>query len=539
MRALARYLVGYLLDSFRERVSAADFAGEQVRRVLVAAGLDDRSEAAVRRMFPQAQITRLESGWGILAARRQRAQVAAVPMTGGAWGPRLVALLSGAHHKLLLPSPEYIYRLGTRRGWLALVWAVADRFVLAPIALLWLGLITIWLYATGVAGRSKRAEGGGKAPPRPDSDEGARARHELRRAYRRPPTRGPKWVQMGITEFCNYHCVMCPFHTPYVDEERRDLDRSRLAFEMYAALLRDLKEMGTQAVDICGTGEPLTHPQAMEIIALARELGFAVRLATNGSLLTAEKARRLVDLGVERIHVSFNAGTEETYQRVHRGAPANARATIISQLRGMYDYAVEAGKRPVIIEFSAVLTRLNMGEIVQMVEAAHETRAHQFMLILMGPLPATYAPEGRELPPRPEDWPLIRQELARAQARARELGLATNLEELELTGTKEGTRPVYEQVACYIGHEFALILGSGKVRFCCQCSRPMGDLHQDSFARIWYSQAYQKMRELARALPATRRPPETCHCFQDCSHVGVNLDVHALIHGRRELRSKT
>ena len=535
MNALAHYLAGYLLDSFRERVSTDDFKREEVRRVLVAPGLDDRSEAAVRRMFPQAQIVPLESGWGLGAARRQRAQVAAIPMTGGAWRPRLLALLSGAPHKLLIPSPEYIYRFGARRGWPALVWGVADRLLLAPVALLWLGLLAVWLYGTGIVGCSKRSEGAGKPPPPPDSDEQARSRRELLRAYARPPTRGPKWVQIGITEYCNYHCVMCPFHSPYVDEERRNLERSRLPLEVYAAVLRDLKEMGTQAVDICGTGEPLTHPQAMEMIALARELGFAVRLATNGSLLTAEKARRLVDLGVERIHVSFNAGTEETYRRMHRGAPANARAAIISRLRGMHDYAVETGKQPVTIEFSAVLTRLNMGEIVQMVEAAHETRSHQFMLILMGPLPATYGPEAHELPPKPEDWPLIRQEIARAQARARELGLATNLEEVELTGTKDGTRTIYEQVACYIGHEFALILGNGKVRFCCQCSKLMGDLHEDRFARIWYADAYQKMREMARALPSTRRPPETCHCFLDCSHVGVNLDIHALIHGSREL----
>jgi hypothetical protein len=70
------------------------------------------------------------------------------------------ALLSGARHKLLVPSPDYLYRFGMRRGPLALAWAVVDRFALAPVALVWFGLVAAWMSGSGLVGRVGEAEGG-------------------------------------------------------------------------------------------------------------------------------------------------------------------------------------------------------------------------------------------------------------------------------------------------------------------------------------------------------------------------------------------
>jgi hypothetical protein len=161
MRALARYLAGYLLDSFRERVTEEDFREEEITRVLVAPGLETPALEAVRRMFPQAEIRALDPAAGIWAARRERPQAAVISMSGGLLRPRVACLLSGARHKLLIPSPHYLYRFGMRRGALALTWTVVDRLLLAPLALLWLGVVSVGLYGSGLvqAGREKTGRG--------------------------------------------------------------------------------------------------------------------------------------------------------------------------------------------------------------------------------------------------------------------------------------------------------------------------------------------------------------------------------------------
>ncbi len=369
-------------------------------------------------------------------------------------------------------------------------------------------------------------------PGAKDRPPGVMGRRILRRQYAKEPERGPRIVQIGLAQACNYHCLFCPFHNPEAEAGHKEAELPRMSAEMFAGLLGDLKRMGTRGIDVCGDGEPLTHPEAMEMIALARALRFDVTLATNAALLTKERAQQLVDLGVRRMHVSLNAAREETYARLHPGAPADARRKIVQRLREMTEYAEAEGKRPIDVEYSAVLNRLNMNEIPAMVEAAREARAAWFMLILMGA-----AAGAEELAPRPEDWVLIRADIERAEARARELGVRTNLGAIRMAASAAGTRSVYEWMPCHIGHEYALVLADGSVMFCCQCTRALGNLNEDSFERIWKSEAYQEARRQARALPETGRPPPACECFEACSHVVVNVEVYRKRYGERGLRS--
>jgi len=662
MRGATRYAAGYVLDFFRERVGAGDLEDQHIRRVLIGSSLNERGRAAVRGFFPEAELRSFDGRTELRRIRRLRCDVVCIPMAGGEKRERLLGVLSGARHKLLMPSPEYLYRLGMRRGGAALLWAVVDRFFLAPIALLWLGISGLGIYAAGVIGRACAAERG-RGPweaeralvirltptgtfvrlldrmrrllPRAHlaallaSEEGreevaaacdevispgggpaasavrrlrqggfdavilaggadyalgrpyvkaalaarlcpgarryqwelgeqlpgtplgravlraARAtgrrwagrtvrplgRWLLRRTYAQDPRRGPTMAQIGITKACNYHCVFCPFHNPQAERGHSDAELPRMSYEMFARLLGDLKRMGTRGVDICGDGEPLTHPDAMEMIALARDLGLDVTLATNGVLLTERRARWLVDFGVRRMHVSLNAAREETYARLHPGVPPGVLGTIVQRLQQMREYAETECRRPIEVEFSAVLTRLNMHEIGEMVEVAHEARADWLMLILMGPVEG-----GEELLLRPEDWLLLREDLEHVEARARRLGIRTNLEAIKLGASGAGTRSVYEQIPCYIGHQYALILADGSVMFCCQCTRALGNLQQDSFEHIWKSEAYGGARREARALPTTRQALVGCECFTACSHVMANLQVYRKLHGDRKLR---
>ena len=133
---MTRYLSSYLLDFFRERVTPEDFRDERVLRVRLVGEAEVLTSVA-QRMFPGAKI-----GGG-------PAEAVVIGMTGGEVGERLRALLGRARHKLLVPSPDYVYRFGMRRGPRAMLWAILDRFVFAPVALLWLGAVALARYAAG------------------------------------------------------------------------------------------------------------------------------------------------------------------------------------------------------------------------------------------------------------------------------------------------------------------------------------------------------------------------------------------------------
>ena len=117
-------------------------------------------------------------------------------------------------------------------------------------------------------------------------------------------------VLLELTYRCNLDCFFC-----YNDLNLRG---SALTFEHYERMLRDLAAMNVLTVVLSG-GEPLAHPDFFRIGALARELGFVVRVKSNGHALRGELARRLRDeVDPFVVEVSLHGATAETHDRQTR-----------------------------------------------------------------------------------------------------------------------------------------------------------------------------------------------------------------------------
>lgn len=117
-------------------------------------------------------------------------------------------------------------------------------------------------------------------------------------------------VLLELTYRCNLDCFFC-----YND---LGLHGKPLSFDDYAQLLRDLAAMHVLSVTLSG-GEPLAHPDFFRIGALAKELGFLVRVKSNGHALHGTLAKRLreeVDPFI--IEVSLHGATPETHDRQTR-----------------------------------------------------------------------------------------------------------------------------------------------------------------------------------------------------------------------------
>ena len=138
MRGLLRYPgVAYLLGVLRERMRRRIFAGQAITRVLVCG---EGMEPVARRLFPEAAPQDIGGSVGLWAVRRARFDAACIAMTGGDVGRGCagagrcgVATAAGALARLRLPT-------GDACGAAVWVWAIGDRFLLAPLALVWLVL---------------------------------------------------------------------------------------------------------------------------------------------------------------------------------------------------------------------------------------------------------------------------------------------------------------------------------------------------------------------------------------------------------------
>ncbi len=335
------------------------------------------------------------------------------------------------------------------------------------------------------------------------------------------PRRGPRVMQIGLTDRCNYRCLMCTAHSPLLRDRPPEQDRPQLPFSILQPLIAELGALEVGAVDLVGVGEPLLHPQFMEVIALLKEAGLSVLVSSNGALLTPEKARRLVELGLNRLNVSINAGTGEAYEQCHPGAPASNLSRILECLQVMRDHKEHLNLPYPQVSLSVVLNRLSYRSLREVVQACADVGASHLALQAMGVLPET-----QELALDAEGWHETRETLVACDRLAEQLGVHTNAQALLVQERPDQSREVHTKISCYAGHVFALVWASGQVRFCCGCDAIVGNLHEHSFQELWEGAAYQRLRRQALALPFSGAVPEGCSCHAYCPHALHNVTVH-------------
>jgi MoaA/NifB/PqqE/SkfB family radical SAM enzyme len=130
---------------------------------------------------------------------------------------------------------------------------------------------------------------------------------------RRPITHLAK-VYIEPTNRCNLECVTCIRHS--WDEPLGEMSSST-----FARIIKDLRSFSpVPDVLLGGLGEPLSHPDIVDMVRQIKALGSSVELITNGTLLTRSLSDQLVDAGLDVIWVSLDGATPESYKDVRLGA---------------------------------------------------------------------------------------------------------------------------------------------------------------------------------------------------------------------------
>jgi MoaA/NifB/PqqE/SkfB family radical SAM enzyme len=162
----------------------------------------------------------------------------------------------------------------------------------------------------------------------------------------------PLAAYLELTYRCNWRCVFC--YNP------RHFDRRGLSAEEWTAVLDDLRALGTLAVTLTG-GEPLAHPQFLDVARAAAARRFAVRIFTNGTLVSEEMADAIAALPPLAVEVSLHGATAATHERATR-APGSFPA----MLRGLE--RLKARGVPLLVK--SLVTSLNEHELDEMIALA-------------------------------------------------------------------------------------------------------------------------------------------------------------------------
>ncbi|KKM18835.1 hypothetical protein LCGC14_1661720 [marine sediment metagenome] len=112
----------------------------------------------------------------------------------------------------------------------------------------------------------------------------------------RYPPKYPKSVHLYITNECNLDCKKCYYRTS--DDEKQEL-----SLEQLTPLFYEWKKYGLTSIAI-GGGEPLLHPEILEIVDLVKQMGFFIAVTTNGTILKSLKSHR-VHISYDKLHPTW------------------------------------------------------------------------------------------------------------------------------------------------------------------------------------------------------------------------------------------
>ncbi len=171
----------------------------------------------------------------------------------------------------------------------------------------------------------------------------------------------PLGATIEITLRCNLRCAHC-----YNFDREVPYPKTRAASELtppeIVALIDALAEAGTLFLSFTG-GEALLHPHLEDFVRHARERRFAVRVKTNGTLLTPPRVSRLQAAGVLGVDVSLYGARPETHD-AFTADPGSFERTVAG-VRSARD----AGMK---VRVSVSVMRTNaaeMGEMIDLIES--------------------------------------------------------------------------------------------------------------------------------------------------------------------------
>jgi MoaA/NifB/PqqE/SkfB family radical SAM enzyme len=172
------------------------------------------------------------------------------------------------------------------------------------------------------------------------------------------------------TTVCNLNCRTC-IRNVWQDPE------THMEMETFRQLVEQVQELPKlQRVVLSGLGEPLTHPNILEMVRLVRERGLAVTIGSNGLLLDKAMSRELVALSVDRLVVSLDGVTPETYAGV-RGA---MMSQVLDNIRGLNEVKSELGSLTPALGIEFVALKSNVAELAHLTGLASRLGAARVLV---------------------------------------------------------------------------------------------------------------------------------------------------------------
>lgn len=173
----------------------------------------------------------------------------------------------------------------------------------------------------------------------------------------------PMTISLEPTTACNLRCPECPSGLRAFTRPTGNLKEDFFS-KTIGELHRDLLYL-----IFYFQGEPYINPKFLDMVKHARERGIYTITSTNGHFLNEENARRTIESGLDRLIISVDGTTQDTYESYRREGKLE---TVLQGARNVVKWKKKLNSRTPHLIFQFLVVRHNEHQIPDIYRLAKE-----------------------------------------------------------------------------------------------------------------------------------------------------------------------
>jgi len=179
------------------------------------------------------------------------------------------------------------------------------------------------------------------------------------------PTGAPITIVWNVTNRCNLNCIHC-----HQDSSPASSDPELTTSDAFK-VIDNMSEAGVVTLTFSG-GEPLVRNDLCDLIKRADDSGMLCTIASNGTLMTEQTARRLKQAGIRRVEIGLDGAKPETHDFLRNRA-------------GSFEATVRGIRNCAAVGFDEIATTMtlhsgNLEELQDTMDLAEKLGATRFYL---------------------------------------------------------------------------------------------------------------------------------------------------------------
>lgn len=286
----------------------------------------------------------------------------------------------------------------------------------------------------------------------------------------------------------------CPLRCRHCSQSSYDRLENELSLAEIKRIIDEMADYACQELTI-GGGEPFVSELLLDTIKYASEKGLSVSISTSGMCVTRALAKRIADLGLKSIRISFDGPSEKSYDYL-RGKGTYRRAVRgIKTLRELF-------KIP--IRLHSVIMKPNLGELLGLFRAVQKLEADEWSVDFM-----MIKGAARTVPHfaiTKEDAALVSRSIERF---SHDSELKITMPTFPYKGPKNR---IYRGFGCPGGNTSIYISANGAVRICgFMPEGVLGNIRTKSIAEIWHQYQQHKL-----SVDSSNDTCRICDFFESC-----------------------